>query len=95
MNTIADYMSQKDEIALLKKQVRSLQKNNSKWKRKFEQLSPSPTRRKTRTIKAEGFVKAWISGDKSLTFNQIAGLCFLSIETIKNISYKLRHQHEK
>ncbi len=91
--SIGEFMSQKDEIERLLIKNRLLQKNNSKWKRKYDELkSGNPTVRKSRTNKAESFVKAWINGDKSLTFRDIAKMCFLSRETIKNISYKLRHE---
>jgi len=92
MNTIADYVSQKDQIEALNKQVFLLKQLNSKWKRKLEKLKGQPTRRETRTLKAELFVSNWIGGDTSLNFRQIAELCHLSRETIKNISYKLRHK---
>lgn len=95
MNDLTEYLSQQDIIDRLLVENRLLQKNNSKWKRKYEKLkSNKPTIRKSRTSKAELFVRAWIDGDKSLTFKRIAEMCFLSIETIKNISYKLRHQHD-
>lgn len=93
MDSISDFLSKDDEISKLKKQVRLLQQNNSKWKRKYYKLKgPKSNVRNNRTSKAEVFVKAWIDGDKSLTFWQIAELCFISIETVKNISYKLRHK---
>ena len=92
MDSIADFVSKDDQIIELTKKNLLLMKNNSKWKRKYEELkSPRPTIRKSRVSKAEVFVKAWIDGDKSLRFKDIADKCFLSIETIKNISYKLRH----
>ena len=92
MDTIADFVSKDDQIIALTKKNELLIKVNSKWKRKYEKLkSKNPTIRKNRTNKAEVFVKAWIAGDKNLTFQDIADKCFLSLETIKNISYKLRH----
>ena len=92
MDTIAEFVSKDDLIEKLQKQNRLLIANNSKWKRKYEKLkSPNPTIRKNRTNKAEALVISWINGDRSLTFRQIAEKCFLSRETIKNISYKLRH----
>jgi len=92
MIDLADYFSDKEKIIRLNKQIILLQKNNSKWKRKYENLNSSkPTIRKNRTSKAEVLVRSFIKGDRSLTFREMAKKCFLSIETIKNISYKLRH----
>ena len=92
MTEISEYMSNQDEIVRLNKKVRRLQQLNSKWKRMFEKLkSDNPTIKMTRSIKAKSLVQAWIAGDKSLTFREIAVKCFLSVETVKNISYKLRH----
>jgi hypothetical protein len=90
----------KEELTECKKESRQLKrknsllvKNNSKWKRKAEKLKNNkPTMRKSRTAKAEVFVRAWLDGDKSMTFREIAEECFLSVETIKNISYKIRHK---
>jgi len=89
---MSGYFSDKDEIASLKKKIRLLIKNNSKWKRAYEDAkSDKPSIRRQRTNKAEALVRAWIGGDKSMNFRAIAEKCFLSRETIKNISYKLRH----
>ena len=92
LSGLSEYLSDKNKIIELKKQVVLLQKVNSKWKRKFEKLkSDNPTIKKTRSLNAAVLVKAWIDGDRSLTFKEMAVKCFLSLETIKNISYKLRH----
>lgn len=83
------------EIAELNKKLRLQIQNNSKWKNKYYALKGTKSNvRNNRTSKAEVFVKAWIAGDKSLTFKSIAEKCFISIETVKNISYKLRHNKE-
>ncbi len=96
MDSIADFVSKDEEIALLKKQVRSLIDGKSKWKQKYYKLKgPNSNIRVNRTNKAKVFVQAWIDGDKSKTFRQIANICFLSRETIKNISYKLQHNLNK
>ena len=84
-----------EKIAELEKKVRLLIQNNSKWKRKYETRKGKQTRRQTRTLKAERLVQRWIDGDRSKTFRQIAEECYLSIETIKNISYKIRHKNDK
>ena len=94
MSDLETYLHLKSRIAELEKQNKLLQKNNSKWKRKYEKLkSDKPTIRQNRTTRATVFVQAWIDGDRTLTFRQIAEKCFLSRETIKNISYKLRHKN--
>ncbi|PHS21830.1 MAG: hypothetical protein COA84_14975 [Robiginitomaculum sp.] len=93
MLTLREKHEYEQEIAQLTKKVRLLTANNSKWKKKYHDVKGvKPNLRNSRTSRAEVFVKSWIAGDKSLTFRQIAGLCFISIETVKNISYKLRHK---
>ena len=81
----------KNKIDELEREVELLQSNNSKWKRKYEKLKGKPTVRENRTSKATSLVQNWIDGSRALTFREIADRCFLSRETIKNISYKLRH----
>lgn len=94
MDTIADYVSQKDEIEALKKKVRLLQVNNSIWKSKYEKLlgRKVKVKRVSRSSKAAELVKAWLSGDKSLTLNQIADRFFLSHSTVKTILHKVRRK---
>jgi len=93
MLTLREKHEYEEEIAQLNKKVGLLIKNNSKWKQKYYALKgPKSNVRNNRSSKAEVFVKSWIAGDKSLTFRQIAERCFISIETVKNISYKLRHK---
>ena len=85
MSDLSYYLKHQQEVAELEKKIRLLQANNSKWKRKYEALRTTPPLKATRSA------KNWHNGDKSLTFKQIADKCFLSRETIKNISYKLRN----
>tara|TARA_R100000541_G_scaffold20106_1_gene29959 strand:- start:427 stop:717 length:291 start_codon:yes stop_codon:yes gene_type:complete len=94
MNDLELYHDLKARIDELEKVNRLLLKNNSKWKRKYEKLRGIPTTRETRTSRATVYVQAWIDGDRSLTFRQIADKFYLSRETIKNISYKLRHKND-
>jgi|TARA_R110002124_G_scaffold97565_3_gene242561 hypothetical protein len=91
MSDLSYYLKHQQEVAELEKKIRLLQANNSKWKRKYEALRTTPPLKATRSAKAKVFVENWHNGDKSLTFKQIADKCFLSRETIKNISYKLRN----
>ncbi len=92
MSDLSEYISDKERIKELEKRVVLLISDKSKWKRKFETLkSKNPPLRKNRTNKAKVLVIAYLDGDRSLSFREMAKMCFLSIETIKNISYKLRH----
>mgnify|MGYP003641521901 CR=1 FL=1 len=94
MNDLSNYCSQAQEIKDLKKKVRLLEANNSKWKRKYEEATGNRYNvQKRNKSRAHEYVVAWINGDKSLTFVQIAEKCFLDISTIKNLSYRLRHSN--
>lgn len=90
MNDLKHYHSQQARIEELEKAVRNLRTNVSKWKKKYHDLRGVPPVRQTRTTKAAILVQAYIDGDRSLTFRQIAEMHHLSRETIKNISYKLK-----
>jgi len=91
MSDLSTFHQYQNKINELERKVELLQLNNSKWKRKYEKLKGKPTVRENRTSKATPLVQNWINGSRDLTFRQIAEKCFLSRETIKNISYKLRH----
>lgn len=91
MDTIADFISQKDRIAELERQNLSLYKFASKCKRKCEELSlANKLTRESRSRDAEVFVKAWIGGDTSLSLKDIAAKFFLGYGTVRNISSRLR-----
>jgi len=96
MNDLQLYHHYQTKIAELKKKVRLLQANNSHWKCKYEKLlgRKLKVKRVSRTANAEPYVQAWLDGDKSLTFQQIADKFYLTRSTIKSISYKLRHKKE-
>jgi hypothetical protein len=83
----------KGRIEQLEKERRLLISRVSKWKRKYEAISPRKPVRETRTKRALEMVMAWHDGDKSKRFKDIAKECHLSIETIKNISYKYRQKN--
>jgi len=97
---ISDYFSMEQRILELESENEkltkinlNLYKNNSKWKMKYKKLC-KPTRKETRTKQATIEVQNWIDGKSNKTFRKIAEECFLSRETIKNISYRLRHKND-
>lgn len=92
VNELSEFLSLKDEVEALRKERQLLIARVSKWKRKYEAVAPRKPVRETRTKRAREMVIAWHNGDKSKTFSQIASECFLSRETIKNISYKYKHK---
>lgn len=99
MSDLQDYFSTPREVAKLKKEVAKLKselkKSNyekSAIKREYEKLKRDKlTGNLSRTAQASILVQKWINGDKSLTFKRIAELHNLSVETVNNISYRLRH----
>ena len=91
MDSIADFVSKEDEIKALKKQLRLTQQNRDQWRKKYYDLKGhKPRKRVSRSSKASVYVQAWIDGDKSLSFQEIADKFFLSYATIKAISHKLQ-----
>ena len=76
------------EIADLKLRLRRATDGKCYYKRKCERaIKPKP--RESKTSVAEKFVKAYHDGDRSLTFQQIGDLCFMSRNSVKTISYRL------
>lgn len=92
MNDLQLYHLHKAEVADLKKTIRLLQVNNCIWKAKyFKLLGKKPViKRVSRSANARVYVQAWIDGDKSLSFREIADKFFLSYATIKTISHHLQ-----
>tara|TARA_R110002051_G_scaffold115776_3_gene188896 strand:+ start:2985 stop:3311 length:327 start_codon:yes stop_codon:yes gene_type:complete len=103
MDTIADYVSNLDEIAELKKQNRRLIKSNSQLKIRYEKVKQANLYFKSsRTSRAEVILSDWMNGDtslgisdingkKCLGFKDIAKMCFLSEAGVKTIYHKLKN----
>lgn len=90
MDSISDFVSQAEQIATLKQELKAARDSRSHYKLRYEALAAD--RLATRSDIANRLIKARLNGDKSLSIKQIAAKCFFTVGTIYTMTYRLKQE---
>ncbi len=88
VSEIGEFISQVEQIARLKKELKAAYDSRSHYKLRYEALAAD--RLATRSDMASQLIRARLNGDKSLSCQAIADKCFFSVGTIYTMTYRLK-----